>query len=273
MSEVFGKYKELKIERKAGGVLLITLDRPEVLNAMTYGMHGELARIWDDIDRDPATRVAVITGAGRAFCAGNDLNNPEPDFDGVREIMRDAIAIVRGMIECDKPIILAINGVAVGAGLAVAVLADVSIAAEDARLIDGHANVGVTAGDHACVIWPLLCGMANAKYYLWNLEPLTGRVAKELGIVTKALPADQVLDEALRIAGGARPDVAAGRARDETGHQWLAAPGDADIRAFRRARDGGLLRPRRACSKGGLPGQTARQVSFRGVTGGGPSRT
>ena len=222
MSEVFGKYKELKIERKAGGVLLITLDRPEVLNAMTYGMHGELARIWDDIDRDPATRVAVITGAGRAFCAGNDLNNPEPDFDGVREIMRDAIAIVRGMIECDKPIILAINGVAVGAGLAVAVLADVSIAAEDARLIDGHANVGVTAGDHACVIWPLLCGMANAKYYLWNLEPLTGRVAKELGIVTKALPADQVLDEALRIAGElARMSQPAVRGTKRAINGWL----------------------------------------------------
>ena len=201
MTDVFDSYQELKVERRDNGVLLITLNRPAVLNAMTYTMHAELARIWNDIDRDPQTRVAVVTGAGRAFCAGNDLRNPDPDFDGVREIMRDAVAIVRGMIECDKPIVSAINGVAVGAGLAVAIMADISIAAEDAKLIDGHTKVGVVAGDHACVIWPLLCGMARAKYYLWNIEPLTGRVAEDIGIVTKALPADKVLPEALRIAG------------------------------------------------------------------------
>lgn len=200
MTDVFDKYEELKVERKPNGVVLITLDRPKQLNAMTYGMHGELARIWDDIQRDKATKVAVVTGAGRAFCSGNDLNNPDPDADMVREIMDDALSIVRGMIECNKPIISAINGVAVGAGLAVALMADISIAAEDAKLIDGHTKVGVVAGDHACVIWPLLCGMAKAKYYLWNVEPLTGVEAERIGIVTKALPVDQVLPEALRIA-------------------------------------------------------------------------
>jgi enoyl-CoA hydratase len=198
--DVYDQYKELKVERRENGVVLITLNRPQVLNAMTYTMHGELARIWLDVDRDPQTRVAVVTGAGRAFSAGNDLRNPELDFDGVRELMRDAVAIVRTMIECDKPIVSAINGVAVGAGLAVALLADISIAAEDAKLIDGHTNVGVVAGDHACVIWPLLCGMARAKYYLWNLEPLTGRRAAEIGIITKALPAHEVLDDALEVA-------------------------------------------------------------------------
>ena len=114
--------------------------------------------------------------------------------------MRDAVSIVRGMVECEKPIISAINGVAVGAGLAVALMADISIAAEDARLIDGHTKVGVAAGDHACVIWPLLCGMAKAKYFLWNLEPLTGRRADELGIVTMALPRAEVLPKALSLA-------------------------------------------------------------------------
>lgn len=200
MSDIYGRYKELKVERRGNGVVVITLNRPDVLNAMTYSMHSELAQIWNDVDRDPAARVAVVTGAGRAFCSGNDLKNPDPDFDGVREIMRDAVAIVRGMIECDKPIVSAINGVAVGAGLAVALMADISIAAEDAKLIDGHTKVGVVAGDHACVIWPLLCGMAKAKYYLWNLEPLTGKVANELGIVTKSLPRDEVLPHALDLA-------------------------------------------------------------------------
>jgi enoyl-CoA hydratase len=200
MAEFLDRYKELKLERRSNGVLLVTLNRPDVLNAMTYTMHAELARIWTDVDSDPTTRVAVVTGAGRAFSAGNDLRNPDPDFDGVRDIMRDAVGIVRGMIECDKPIVSAINGVAVGAGLAVALMADISIAAEDAKLIDGHTKVGVVAGDHACAIWPLLCGMARAKYYLWNLEPLTGRRAEEIGIVTKALPVGRVLEEALRIA-------------------------------------------------------------------------
>ncbi len=200
MADPFDRYKELKLERRANGVMLITLNRPQVLNAMTYAMHAELARIWTDIDNDERTRVAVVTGAGRAFCAGNDLRNPDPDFNGVREIMRDAIGIVRGMIECDKPLISAINGVAVGAGLAVALMADISIAAEDAKLIDGHTKVGVVAGDHACVVWPLLCGMARAKYYLWNLETLDGRRAEQIGLVTKALPLTEVLPEALRIA-------------------------------------------------------------------------
>ncbi len=200
MGDVYERYKELKIERRERGVVFVQLNRPEKLNAMTYTMHAELAQLWHDAAEDKATRVIVVTGAGRAFCSGNDLNNPDPDYDGVREIMRDAVSIVRGMIECDKPIISAINGVAVGAGLAVALMADISIAAEDAKLIDGHSKVGVAAGDHACVIWPLLCGMAKAKYFLWNLEPLTGKKADELGIVTMALPREEVLPKALSLA-------------------------------------------------------------------------
>lgn len=196
----YASYKELQIEHRPNGVLLVTLNRPEKLNAMTYSMHTELGRIWDEIDRDEETRVAVVTGAGRAFCSGNDLKNPDPDFDGVREIMKDAVRIVRGMVECDKPIISAINGVAVGAGLAVALMADVTIAAEDAKLIDGHTGVGVAAGDHSSLIWPLLCGIGRAKFYLWNLAPLTGKEAERIGLVTKALPLDQVLPEAFRLA-------------------------------------------------------------------------
>src|SRR5437867_1644088 len=192
--------RELLIERTDDGVVLITLNRPHALNAMTYGMHSELGRIWDDLDRDPRVKVAVVTGAGRAFCAGNDLTNTDPDYNMVRDIMTDAIRIVRSMIECEKPIISAINGVAVGAGLAVALVADISIAAEDARLIDGHTRVGVAAGDHACLIWPLLCGLAKAKYYLMNLEPLTGAEAERIGLVTKSVPAPEVLPTAMDIA-------------------------------------------------------------------------
>jgi enoyl-CoA hydratase len=198
---VYGKYTDLKIERKDGGILLITMNRPRQLNAMTYKMHSELARIWVDVDEDPKVKVAVITGAERAFSAGNDLNNPDPDAEKVREIMREAVQIARNMVECSKPIISAINGVAVGGGTQVALMADISIAAEDAKIIDGHTTVGVTAGDHGALIWPLLCGMAKAKYYLFNCEPLLGKEAERIGVVTKAVPKDQVLPVAMQIAG------------------------------------------------------------------------
>lgn len=198
--DVYDKFRSLLIEPKGNGVTLITMNRPEKLNAMTYEMHSELARIWDAVEEDAATKVAVITGAGRAFSAGNDLNNPDPDADMVREIMTDALMIVRGMIDCSKPIVSAINGVAVGGGTQVGILADLSVAAEDARIIDGHTTVGVTAGDHGALIWPLLCGLSKAKYYLFDLETLTGAEAERLGIVTKAVPREEVLPTALEWA-------------------------------------------------------------------------
>ena len=198
--DVYDKFESLLIERKGNGVILITMNRPEKLNAMTYEMHSELARIWDTVDEDNAAKVAVITGAGRAFSAGNDLNNPDPDADMVREIMSDALKIVRGMIDCSKPIVSAINGVAVGGGAQIGLLADLSVAAEDAKIIDGHTTVGVTAGDHGALIWPLLCGISKAKYYLFNLEPLTGIEAERIGVVTSAVPKEEVLPTALEWA-------------------------------------------------------------------------
>jgi enoyl-CoA hydratase len=114
--------------------------------------------------------------------------------------MREGGDIVRTMIECDTPIISAINGVAVGAGLAVALLADISIINQDTRFTDGHIRIGVVAGDHAVAIWPLLCGMAKAKYYLMTADFITGAEAERIGLVSKALPADEVLPEALAVA-------------------------------------------------------------------------
>ena len=109
--------------------------------------------------------------------------------------------LVYNMINCEKPIVSAINGVAVGAGVVVALLADISICAEDARLGDGHVRLGVAAGDHAAIIWPLLCGMAKARYYLLTGEMVTGAEAERIGLVSKAVPRDEVLDESLRVAG------------------------------------------------------------------------
>ena len=196
-------YKQLTFSRRDHGVLLITIDRPEKYNAADEEMHTELARVWTDVSADPGTRVAVITGAGKAFSAGGDLGMVERmagDYDRVSHMLREMSNLVYNIINCDKPIVSAINGVAVGAGTVAALLADIAIAAEDAKIGDGHVQLGVAAGDHAAIIWPLLAGMAKARYYLLTGEMLTGAEAERIGMVAKALPRDQVLDEALRIA-------------------------------------------------------------------------
>lgn len=201
----FGDYEQLALTRRGNGVLLITMNRPEKYNAADEGMHAELARIWKDVAADPQTRVAVITGAGKAFSAGGDLAMVERmagNYEQVSHMLTEASDLVYNMINCDKPIVSAINGAAVGAGAVVALLADVAIAAEDAKIGDGHVKLGVAAGDHAAIIWPLLIGMAKARYYLLTGEMLSGAEAERIGLVAKALPREQVLDEALRIADG-----------------------------------------------------------------------
>ena len=196
-------YQHLKLERRPNGVLLITLNRPDVLNAAHEEMHSELATVWTDVSRDAETRVAVVTGAGRAFSAGGDLAMVERqigDYDRVTSMLAEMSDLVYNLANCEKPVVSAINGVAVGAGLVVALLADISICAADARLGDGHVRLGVAAGDHAAIIWPLLCGLAKAKYYLMTGEMISGEEAERIGLVSKALPKEEVLAEALRIA-------------------------------------------------------------------------
>ena len=185
-------------------MLLITINRPEVLNAANDRLHWELTQIWLTIDRDDDTRVAVITGAGRAFSAGGDLEMVEANATDPKRLantVREASDIVYNMINLDKPIVSAINGVAVGAGLVVALMADVSVIAEDVRFTDGHTRLGVVAGDHAAVIWPLLCGMAKAKYYLLTSDFIDGREAERIGLVSLCVPRAELLPRAFDVAG------------------------------------------------------------------------
>ena len=201
----YASYDRLNFERLADGVLLITLNRPEVYNAADEMMHSQLARVWADVSLDEQTRVAVVTGAGRAFSAGGDLAMVQRmigDHDRVTRMLTEMSDLVYNMVNCQKPIVSAINGVAVGAGLVVALLADISICANEARLGDGHLRLGVAAGDHAAIIWPLLCGMAKARYYLLTGEMVDGAEAERIGLVSKALPREEVLEEALRVAQG-----------------------------------------------------------------------
>ena len=209
-------FEHLSFDRRSDGVVVITLDRPDVLNAANVRMHREMSEVWAVVDDDDAVRASVVTGAGRAFSAGGDLEMIEEmtrDYDATLEQWRDAGAIVEQMLLARKPIVSAVNGVAVGAGLAVALLADVSVMGTGARLSDGHVRLGVAAGDHAAILWPLLCGMAKAKYYLMTADFVDGPEAERIGLVTKCVPDEEVLAEALAIAGR----LAAGSA---TAVQW-----------------------------------------------------
>ncbi|AWT54305.1 enoyl-CoA hydratase-related protein [Mycolicibacterium smegmatis] len=200
-NDIFSRYpKEFLIERKPNGVLLITLNRPEHLNALTMPMFEMMGDLLIDADRDPQTRVVVVTGAGRGFCTGMDVAQPDPSLEDAIVLMETERRRIMATLSMDKPMISAINGPAVGWGLSLGLLADISIAAEDAVLMDGHTRVGVVAGDHSSLIWPLLVGMAKAKYYQLTSARLTGIEAERIGLVSLVEPKDKVLERALSIA-------------------------------------------------------------------------
>ncbi len=221
----YGAYTHLRFDRPSDGVLRITLDDPERLNATGADMHLQLSRVFRTVDDDHSVRAVVVTGAGTAFSAGGDLDwiaEQVGNHAQTMRVMKEAGDIVRTMIDCDTPIVSAINGVAVGAGLAVALMADISVIDETARLTDGHIRLGVGAGDHAVAIWPLLCGMAKAKYYLLTADFLDGREAERIGLVTKAVPADEVMSTALGIAEKlAAGPVGATRLTKRALNHWL----------------------------------------------------
>ncbi len=202
MTEGYEAYPDLTIDRPSAGVLRITLDRPG-LNAVDHAVHRQLADVWRTVDRDPDTNVALLQGAGRAFSAGGSFDLIEAtitDYAARVRILREARDLVFNVIDCSKPIVSAMHGPAVGAGLAAGLLADVSIVARTARIIDGHTRLGVAAGDHAAICWPLLCGMAKAKYHLLTCEELTGEEAERIGLVSLCVDDDQVHAKALEVA-------------------------------------------------------------------------
>jgi enoyl-CoA hydratase len=192
----------LTFDRPAAGVLRITLDGPG-LNAVGPEAHRQLADVWRDVDRDPETRVALLRGAGKGFSAGGSFELIDGIIDDPAyrlQVLREARDLVMNVIDCSKPIVSAVHGPAVGAGLVAALLADVSVVGRTAKIIDGHTRLGVAAGDHAAICWPLLCGMAKAKYYLLTCEALTGEEAERIGLVSLCVDDDEVQDRALAVA-------------------------------------------------------------------------
>ncbi|MFP3900383.1 MAG: enoyl-CoA hydratase/isomerase family protein [Acidimicrobiia bacterium] len=226
MTDRYDQFPHLRFDRPAEGVLRITLDGPG-LNAVDHAVHRELADVWLAVDRDPDTNVALLRGAGRAFSSGGSfelLDSIMSDYAVRTRVMREARDLVFNVINCAKPVVSAMHGPAVGAGLAAGILADVSVVGRSTRIIDGHTRLGVAAGDHAAICWPLLCGMAKAKYHLLTCDTLTGEDAERIGLVSRCVDDDEVQDTALdiatRLAGGAQSAI---RWTKQTLNHWYRA--------------------------------------------------
>ncbi|MDH3643757.1 MAG: enoyl-CoA hydratase/isomerase family protein [Gammaproteobacteria bacterium] len=203
MSERYTGYQRLEFDYPEPRILRISFNRPERYNALDAIGHNEITYVWREVDADPDIDCVIITGKGKAFSAGGDFEMIEEiidDFDTRAQTWKEARDLVYNIINCGKPIISAINGPAVGAGLVAGLMADISIVAESVSLTDGHTRLGVAAGDHAAIIWPLLCGMAKAKYYLLTCDRLSGTEAERIGLVSMCVKDDELADKALEVA-------------------------------------------------------------------------
>lgn len=191
-------YETLLLDRRER-VLTITMNRPELMNAVNLKLHEELAEVFSFAAADTGSDVIILTGAGRAFSAGGDLdhilsnaNNPDL-FD---EEVRLAKRIVFSMLDLDKPLVCRLNGHAVGLGATLALFCDVIFAADKAKIGDPHVAVGLVAGDGGAIIWPQLVGLCRAKEYLLSGELLTAQKAADIGLINHCVPA-QELDQAV----------------------------------------------------------------------------
>jgi enoyl-CoA hydratase len=198
----YSEYGRLKFDRPHPHVLRVTIATETKHNLMDPELHKELGDIWRDVEADQTVSAAILTAEGVSFSAGGNIKRQKDtyEFEDRARTMKEAHNIVYNMINCPKPIVSAVRGWAVGAGLACALLADISVVAKDAKLLDGHTRIGVAAGDHAVMLWPLLCGMARAKYYLLLSEPVSGIDAERIGLVTMAVEDAELDAKAVEVA-------------------------------------------------------------------------
>ena len=201
--EGYDAFPSLELDRPVEHVLRLTLCAPGRLNAVSGPMHRELAALWPAVAADEQTRAVLVRGADGAFSAGGDLDlvaEIATDYETRLRVFHEARDLVYNILACPQPIVSAMTGPAVGAGLAIGLLADISVVSPAARIVDGHTKLGVAAGDHAAIVWPLLCGMAKAKYHLLLCEPVDGVEAERLGLVSLCVPEDELEERALAIA-------------------------------------------------------------------------
>ncbi len=206
----YSRYQTLNISRRGPNQTVLDIqmraDGPGgngKLPTAGHQGHLELSEIWRDVSADDSVRCAVLRGQGLGFSGGGDLalvQDMADDFELRSRVWKEARDLVYNLINCDKPIVSAIHGPAVGAGLVAGLLADISIASRTARIVDGHTRLGVAAGDHAAMVWPLLCSMAKAKYHLLLCEPVSGEEAERIGLVSIAVDESDLLPRAYEVA-------------------------------------------------------------------------
>jgi enoyl-CoA hydratase len=191
-------YKHLLVEKRPSGIGVITMNRPEILNAVNWDMHDELEQVFVDLDKDKEVRAIVLTGAGRGFCSGGDQKTL--DKSPIPSPTRGGRHLIRNMLEVEAPIIAAVNGVAVGLGATLALMCDVIFAAPTARFADTHVTAGVVAGDGGAVIWPLLIGPVRAKHYLMTGDFISAEKAESFGMINEVIKDRDVKDAAIEYA-------------------------------------------------------------------------
>ncbi|WP_105317449.1 enoyl-CoA hydratase/isomerase family protein [Thermus tenuipuniceus] len=197
-----GRYPSLSFTWPRPGVLEITL-RGEKLNALGPEAHRDLARIWRDLGELEEVKAVLLRGEGGVFSAGGSfalIEEMRSSHQALIRVLWEARELVLGPMDFPRPVVAAVEGVAVGAGLALALASDVVVVGRKAKLLDGHLRLGVAAGDHAVLLWPLLVGMAKTKYHLLLNEPLTGEEAERLGLVALAVEDEKVYEKALEVA-------------------------------------------------------------------------
>lgn len=210
----FDSYKLLALSRQ-DRVLTITMNRPELMNAVSHHLHEEMARVFFEAADDQESDVIVLTGAGKAFSAGGDFEWLDKQVKGDRvPFVHEAKSmrrIVMGVLDCPKPVIAKVNGDAIGFGASIALLCDIVIAAEHARFADPHVKLGLVAGDGGALIWPQLIGFGKAKHYLLTGEAIDAVTAERCNLISFAVPGDELdayVDKyALKLARGAQTAI------------------------------------------------------------------
>lgn len=191
-------YTYLLVEKRPSGVAVVTMNRPEILNAVNWEMHDELERVFVDLDSDKDVRAIVLTGAGRGFCSGGDQKTL--DKGTIPSATRGGRHLIRNILEVEAPIIAAVNGAAVGLGATLALMCDIVFAHSSARFADTHVTAGVVAGDGGAVIWPLLIGPARAKHYLMTGDFISAEKAAAIGLINEVVTGRDVRDHAIEYA-------------------------------------------------------------------------
>jgi enoyl-CoA hydratase len=197
----YARYQALKLSLK-DGVMTVMLSNPGRRNAVTLRMQDELATIWEDLWIDPEVKAIIFTGEGKDFCSGADVSDladaagggsGEPEVAYVNRCTRYARKHALGPMECEKPVIAKVRGVAYGMGANLALACDMVFASDDARICDSHVKIGLVAGDGGMLFWPMAIGIHRAKEYLMTGDPVPAKVASEIGLINRCMP-DEELD-------------------------------------------------------------------------------